>query len=790
SPHIDWAAGSVELLAENTPWPETGRPRRAAVSAFGIAGTNTHLILEEAPAVRPKKVERASVPLVPVVVSGKTSEALREQAANLAAYLHDENTELVDVGYSSVATRATFDHRAVVVAEDWNDLIEGLDALVLGQAPTGAVVDGGLAVLFTGQGSQRLGMGRELYETFPLYAKAFDEVCAQFDVPVREVVFGTDADALDQTGLTQPALFAVEVALYRLVESWGVKPDYLAGHSIGELAAAHVSGVLSLADACALVGARGRLMQALPTGGSMVAIQATESEVRARLVGRVSIAAINGPTSVVVAGDDDAVEAVVAAFADRRTKKLSVSHAFHSPRMDAMLNDFRAVADRLTFHEPRIPIVSTLTGQLADPEDLASPDYWVRHVRNAVRFADAVRTLEANGVGTFLELGPDGVLTAMGQDSVTDAVLIAGQRRDRPEAKGLLRAVGHLHARGVRVDWSVFYEGSGAQRVDLPTYAFQREHLWFEPAVETGYAPDSIEAKFWDAVEHEDLASLGAALSEEDSQAFDAVLPVLSRWRRDARSESTVDGWRYRVEWRPTDVGTATARGRWLAVGTDDAVSALTDRGVEVVTATDLTSVADLGRFDGVLAFPSSVTEALLTTQALAAVDAPLWLVTRGAVMTGRADRPSTPEAAQLWGFGRVVALEHPERWGGLVDLPADLDKRAADRFAAVLAGSEDQVAVRSSGVFGRRLVHAPATGGTAWTPRGTVLVTGGTGALGGHVARWLAGAGAEHVVLTSRRGAEAPGAGELTAELEALGARVTIAACDVADRSSVAALI
>ncbi|MFD9734909.1 type I polyketide synthase [Umezawaea sp. NPDC059074] len=790
SPHIDWAAGSVELLAENTPWPETGRPRRAAVSAFGIAGTNTHLILEEAPAARPKKVERASVPLVPVVLSGKTSEALREQAANLAAYLHDETTELVDVGYSSVATRATFDHRAVVVAEDWNDLIEGLDALVLGQAPTGAVVDGGLAVLFTGQGSQRLGMGRELYETFPVYARVFDEVCAQFDVPVREVVFGADADALDQTGLTQPALFAVEVALYRLVESWGVKPDYLAGHSIGELAAAHVSGVLSLEDACALVGARGRLMQALPTGGSMVAIQATESEVRARLVGRVSIAAINGPTSVVVAGDDDAVDAVVAAFADRRTKKLSVSHAFHSPRMDAMLSDFRAVADRLTFHEPRVPIVSTLTGQLADPEDLASPDYWVRHVRNAVRFADAVRTLETSGVGTFLELGPDGVLTALGQDSVTDAVLIAGQRRDRPEAKSLLRALGHLHARGVRVDWSTFYEGSGAQRVALPTYAFQREHLWFEPAVETGYAPDSIEARFWDAVEHEDLASLGAALSEEDSQAFDAVLPVLSRWRRDARSESAVDGWRYRVEWRPTDVGTATARGRWLAIGTDESLSALTERGVEVVTASSDDLPADLGRVDGVLAFPTTVAEALLTVQALADVAAPLWLVTRDAVMTGRADRPSNPEAAQLWGFGRVVALEHPERWGGLVDLPADLDKRAKDRFAAVLAGSEDQVAVRSSGVFGRRLVHAPASGGTAWTPRGTVLVTGGTGALGGHVARWLAGAGAEHVVLTSRRGAEAPGAAELTAELEALGARVTIAACDAADRSSVAALV
>ncbi|WP_146175095.1 type I polyketide synthase, partial [Umezawaea tangerina] len=806
SPHIDWASGAVELLADTVPWPETGRPRRAAVSAFGIGGTNAHLVLEQAPegssSSRPvveTPQERTPVPLVPVLVSGKTSDALRDQAANLAAFLHDETTELVDVGYSSSATRATFDHRAVVVAEDWNDLVEGLDALALGQSPTGGVTTGGLAFLFTGQGSQRLGMGRGLYEAFPVYATAFDEVCAQFDVPVREAVFGTDAEALDQTGLTQPALFAVEVALYRLAESLGVRPDYLAGHSIGELAAAHVAGVLSLADACALVGARGRLMQALPAGGSMVAVQATESEVRAHLTARVSIAAINGPTSVVVAGDDEAVDAVVAAFADRRTKRLSVSHAFHSPRMDAMLNDFRAVADRLAFHEPRIPIVSTLTGRIAEAEDLSSPDYWVRHVRNAVRFADAVRTLESEGVTTFLELGPDGVLTAMGQDSVTDAVLVAGQRKDRPEAKTFLRALGHLHSRGVEVDWAEFYEGTGARRVDLPTYSFQRERLWFEPAVASGYAPDSIEARFWDAVEHEDLDSLGAALSVEDSQAFDAVLPVLSRWRRDRRSESTVEGWRYRVEWRPTDVGTATARGRWLAVGSDDAVTALTDRGVEVVTvdasadrAALAAALTDLGRFDGVVAFPADVTEALVLTQALgdAAVAAPLWLVTRDAVMTGRADRPSSPEAAQIWGYGRVVALELPERWGGLVDLPATLDRRAGDRFAAVLAGTEDQVALRSAGVFGRRLAHAPAGTGSSWTPRGTVLVTGGTGALGGHVARWLAGSGAEHVVLTSRRGAQAPGAAELTAEIEALGARVTVAACDAADRDAVAALV
>ncbi len=475
SPHVDWTAGAVELLTEQTPWPSGDRPRRAAISSFGISGTNAHTIIEQAPegansafgssdpsrlvgvpsSERVGGITSADTPL-PWIVSAKTPVALQAQTDKLREHL-TANPDLrsLDIAFSLATSRAAFEHRAVLV-----------DGEVAVTGSTG----GKLAFLFTGQGSQRLGMGRELYDRFPVFAAAFDAVCAELDVPVQEVVFGIDAKALDETGTTQPALFALEVALYRLFEHWGVKPDFLAGHSIGEIAAAHVSGVLSLEDAAKLVSARGRLMQALPTGGAMVALQATEDEVAPHLTDGVSIAAINGPDAIVIAGDEDAVQEVVDGFPDRKSKRLAVSHAFHSPLMDPMLDDFRAVVSTLTFDEPTIPML----GEVTDPE------YWVRHVREAVRFADTVTTLEAQGVKTFLELGPDGVLSAMGAESVTNAVLVPALRKDRPETRTLLHALGTAYTRGAKVDWAAFFAGTDARRVDLPTYAFTDERYWLD----------------------------------------------------------------------------------------------------------------------------------------------------------------------------------------------------------------------------------------------------------------------------------------------------------------------
>ncbi|MEU4955694.1 type I polyketide synthase, partial [Streptomyces lavendulae] len=740
TPHVDWSAGEVELLTESVEWPETGRPRRAGVSSFGLSGTNAHTIIEQAPISEAEEVAapdaptRGTAPVLPVVVTGKNPAGLRAQAAQLATWLSgDPQAALADTAYSLAAQRSKFETRAVLLAgsEGHETLTAGLRGIAAGeQVPglvQGEVAGGGLAFLFTGQGSQRLGMGRELYETFPVFADALDAVCARFDsrldVPLMDVIFGAEGETLDRTEFTQPALFAVEVALFRLVEAWGVTPDFVAGHSIGEIAAAHVAGVLSLEDACVLVAARGRLMQALPSGGVMIAVQASEDEVLPLLTDRVSIAAVNGPRSVVIAGDEDAAGAVVEAFAGRKTKRLTVSHAFHSPHMDGMLDDFRQVVQGITFAAPRIPVVSNLTGSIVSDE-MDSAEFWVRHVRDAVRFLDGIRALEGAGVTTYVELGPDGVLSALAQECVNeDAVFVPVLRKDRAEAESLVRAVAQAFVQGAKVDWSAFFAGTGARRVELPTYAFQRRRFWPE-SVLAGGSParaladagaDGVDARFWDAVERGDLVTLLSELEVEDDASFSDFVPALSAWRRQTQEQAQVDGWRYRVSWKPLTAAALSSgapRGAWIVVvpgaAEDDALAAavvegLAARGAEVrrlvvEAGTDRAALAGLltgaGPVAGVVSLlaldeAAGVVPSAELVQALgeAGVGAPLWCLTRGAVSVGRSDRLVSAVQAQVWGLGRVAALEVPERWGGLVDLPEVWDERVMGRLAGVLAG-------------------------------------------------------------------------------------------------------
>jgi len=476
SSQVDWTAGAVEPITENRAWERESGPRRAAVSSFGISGTNAHLVLEQAPPSPARAGTTFNGPL-PVVVSARSATALRAQAARLLV-VADEPA--ADLAYSSATTRSAFEHRAVVLADDADAVRQGLTALAEGTIQAGVirgeVTEGKMAFLFTGQGSQRLGMGRALYEAFDVYAAKFDEVVALLEPSTRAVLSGEDPEALDRTEHAQAALFAVEVALFALAESWGVRPDYLAGHSVGEIAAAHVAGVLSLPDACRLVSGRGRLMQALPGDGAMIAVQATEDEVLPLLSGDVSIAAVNGPSAVVVSGERSAAEAVAKHFADlgRRTRRLRVSHAFHSPLMEPMLAEFREVAVSLTYRAPNIPIISTLVD--GDPADAG---HWVRQVRDAVRFHDAVRHLEGLGVTTFLELGPDGVLSAMTRDCLPDDgnhTVVPLLRKDRDEVHTAVSALASIFVRGVAVDWAGVFRGG--RRIDLPTYAFERENFW------------------------------------------------------------------------------------------------------------------------------------------------------------------------------------------------------------------------------------------------------------------------------------------------------------------------
>ncbi|MEU0791569.1 type I polyketide synthase [Amycolatopsis sp. NPDC005961] len=470
SPHVEWT-DTVSLLSAELPWPETGRPRRAGVSSFGISGTNAHVIVEQGDPVALSSSDEGPVTWL---LSANDPDALRAQAGKLASSVGDAST--VDVGYSLVTTRTLAEHRAGVVAADRAGALRALTEYAAGR-PAGVVEGvagpGRTAFLFTGQGAQRAGMGLELAAAFPAFSEVFDLVAAELDkhldVPLKTVL------GSDDTGYTQPALFAVEVAVFRLLESWGVQPDYLLGHSIGELAAAHVAGVLSLEDACTLVTARARLMQALPTGGAMVAVAATEADVLPLLTEGVSIAAVNGPSSVVLSGDEDAVLAVASNFS--KTTRLKVSHAFHSALMEPMLADFAFIARNLTYRTPEIPIVSTVSPDA----DLTSPEYWVSQVRDAVRFADGIRTLLDAGVTTFVEVGPSAVLTAMGQTCLgadDSATFVPVLRKDRPEAESAATAVASLFVTGSTVDFSAFYAGGSV--VELPTYAFQRKRYWLE----------------------------------------------------------------------------------------------------------------------------------------------------------------------------------------------------------------------------------------------------------------------------------------------------------------------
>ncbi len=587
SPHIPWSELGVRVATKALPWKTGDRTRRAGVSSFGISGTNAHVVLEEAPTpiATPATAPR---PLELVVLSAKTPRALDAAAERLRALVQSQtDLALGDIAFSLATTRAHHENRVALVVASRDALSEALDAVARGETPVGAVRDqvrrsSKVAFLFTGQGSQVPGMGRGLYDAWPVFRTLMDRCFALFDAelerPLREVMWAApgsaDAALLDETGYTQPALFALEVALAELWRSWGVVPDAVAGHSIGEISAAFVAGVFTLEDACRLVAARGRLMQALPRRGAMVAIGAPEPEVAAMVsshAAEVAIAALNGPSSVVISGSADAVRAIAADFGARgvRTKELPVSHAFHSPEMDAMLGPFLEVAKSLAYAKPRIPVVSNVSGAVAR-EELATAAYWVAQVRGTVRFADGVRALAALGATTFVELGPKATLLGMVPPCVPEAqpALVASLRMGSPEPASILEALGAWYAVGGAVTWPAVFPEAG-RRVVLPTYSFERERHWVERAIEPPAAPSSKALD--DRLDTSDAAALAhrfrtsAGLTPEEARIGEKIARALAEEQRRRRA---LDGNLYEVVWRERPRRDVTrARGRWLVVG-------------------------------------------------------------------------------------------------------------------------------------------------------------------------------------------------------------------------------
>jgi acyl transferase domain-containing protein len=849
---IDWDGLPVEVPVERTPWPVKDTARRAGISSFGFTGTNAHLVLEEAPAqtAQPGATAGEAValpdrPLHVLTLSARTAAALPQLAGLYDRHLAERpNLSVEDVAFTANVGRAHFRHRLAVVADSTADAQRKLAAHAAGRAMpgvfTGAAADRPkLVFLFTGQGSQYVGMGRQLYDTQPLFRETLDRcnevLRSQLQRPLLDVLYPRPGEAslLDDTAYTQPALFAIECALARLWQSWGIEPDAVMGHSIGEYAAACVSGTFSLEDGLTLVVERARLMQALSRAGQMVAVQTQENRAAAAIAAYaadVSLAAVNGPNSVVISGASQAVAEVVASLGAKgiATQSLRVSHAFHSPLMQPMLADFERVTRRVAFHPPNREIVSNVTGRLATAE-IATPEYWVRHVSEPVRFAPGMETLHQRGYSVFVEVGPSSTLLAMGRLCVNnDGAAWLPSLRSGHDWDQLLTTLAELYARGVSVDWPAFDRGYSRQPVELPTYPFQRQRYWADIGRQNRVERRPADAERRVAEPHTPFRN--AEIETVDDHLIDDKL--------------------YEIEWcwrpRPQGEEVLTAEGRWIVLaGQGPLGTALSDRlrangapctlvsagngfsrvgdehfrvnprnpadmeqlwaavsanesirGIANLWSLDASSTHDLDAttIDQCDAVETALQ--LVRTVAKGAGHAPpaIWCVTRGAVPIDHASSETALSLAQapLWGFGRVVALEHPDMWGGLLDLgPAESVVSEAQSLMRefLFPDGEDQIAFRDDARYVPRLVRRsrPSAGGVSLDAEGTYLIAGGLGALGLHAARWLVSKGARSLVLASRRGLDTPGAEEAVRTLKAMGAdRVLVTRADISSEQDV----
>ena len=879
-PHLHLQELNPYISLEGTPftiptrcqnWKPGTNKLLAGVSSFGFGGTNSHVIVEEAPPnLQPEKNQDLYVdrPYHLLTLSAKTKPALLEMATRYQEYLtSNPDVSVGDVCFSANTGRSQFDPRLAVIADSKEQLQRHLRNFTEGKEDVG-YVQGRLnqrqipkiAFLFTGQGSQYVAMGRQLYETQPIFRSVLDQcneiLRPHLSKPLLEVIYGEDADVslINQTAYTQPALFAIEYALFKLWQSWGINPDVVMGHSIGEYTAACVAGVFSLEDGLKLIAHRGRLMQQMPSGGKMVALMASAEQIREIIKpydSKVSLAAINGPQSVVISGEGEAITEICQQLESKgiKTKQLQVSHAFHSPLMEPMLAEFAQVAQEITYNSPQISIISNVTGQQAD-ESIATSEYWVRHVREAVKFAQSMETLHEQGCKIFLEIGPKPILLGMGRQCLPEEgeIWLPSLRPNQPDWQQILTSLGELYVKGAKIDWLEFEKDYNHQKVVLPTYPFQRQRYWLETE------PKQSQAEVMKQLELDNLEQLQknleqtGKLSQDEVELLPKLLELLAQQQQEQVENAEIEHWFYEIQWKqkPRKIKPTLKDlegGKWVFfadreglgekiaeklktlgyqcdlvfVGENnthekekwyinpsqkehfqklwEALGFSTDlplKGIINLWGLETTATKDLNLNSLKEAQKLTCGTLLYTLQTLTELSlqvAPkLWLVTRGVQWIESEKTSLSVAQSPLWGMGKVVGLEFPDWWGGMIDLDINTSDQEINQLLSEIENSqgEDKMAFRGGKRYVARLVKSSIGENKPLTIHSdkTYLITGGLGALGLKVAQWMVEKGVRYLALVGRRKPSSD-AQSILSQMTKQGVKVEIISADVSEEEA-----